>query len=114
MDVGDAGPRVIGIDVGGTKIAGGVVDLGAGSVHERESMPTHAERGGTAVLDDVRALASRLVGGARHGGDPVRLGIAVCELVEPSGAITSAQTLDWLDRDVVGAVADVASATIAS
>lgn len=114
MDGRNADPRALGIDVGGTKIAGAVVDLDAGSVHDRESMPTHAERGGTAVLDDVRALASRLVSGVRHDGVPVRLGIAVCELVDPSGVITSSQTLDWLDRDVAGAVADVASATIAS
>ncbi|HEY6567502.1 MAG TPA: ROK family protein [Actinomycetota bacterium] len=114
MAEGDATPRAIGIDVGGTKIAGAVVDLRSGSVQHREAMQTEAGRGGAAVLDDVRALASRLVGIPSDDGERAPIGIAVCELVDPSGAVTSSQTLDWLDRDLAGVLADVGPATIAS
>jgi glucokinase len=106
--------RAIGIDVGGTKIAGGVVDVGSGSIHARAEIPTRAERGGERVLDDVVAIASRLADETRRGPIPERLGVAVCELVDPSGGITSAQTLDWRHLDVIGALAGVGSATIAS
>jgi glucokinase len=106
--------RVIGIDVGGTKIAGGIVDVGNGSVHTRVEKPTGAERGGDRVLDDVVEIASELADDMRHDATPRRLGVAVCELVDPSGAITSAQTVDWRDLDVVGFLAGVGWATIAS
>jgi glucokinase len=106
--------RVIGIDVGGTKIAGGIVDVANGSVQMRVEMPTRAERSGDRVLDDVVEIASRLADDMRHGPTPRRLGVAVCELVDPSGAITSSQTVDWRDLDVVGSLAGVGLATIAS
>jgi glucokinase len=105
---------VIGIDVGGTKIAGGVVDVGDGSVRTRIERPTGAERGGDRVLEDVVEIASGLADSLRHDSTPQRLGVAVCELVDPSGAITSAQTVDWRDLDVVGSLAGVGSAVIAS
>jgi glucokinase len=106
--------RVIGIDVGGTKIAGGVVDVANGLVQTRVERPTGAERGGDRVLDEVVEIASGLADSMPRGAAPKRLGVAVCELVGPSGAITSAQTVDWRDLDVVGSLADVGSATIAS
>jgi glucokinase len=107
-------PFVIGIDVGGTKIAGGVVDVGDGSVQNRVERPTGAERGGDRVLDDVVEIASSLASAMRHGSTPKRLGVAVCELVDPSGAITSGQTVDWRDLDVVGSLAGVGWAAVAS
>ena len=39
----------VGIDVGGTKIAAGVVDTSSGAVVERRRIPTCPERGGAAV-----------------------------------------------------------------
>ena len=106
--------RVIGIDVGGTKIAGGIVDVGNGSVQARIETPTRAERHGDRVLDDVVEIASRLSVDLGHDPTSQRLGVAVCELVDPSGAITSAQTFDWRHLDVVGVLTAVGSATIAS
>jgi glucokinase len=105
---------VIGIDVGGTKIAAGVVDVGDGSVRTRVEKPTGAERGGDRVLDDVVEIASRLAESMGHGSTPRRLGVAVCELVDLSGAITSGQTVDWRDLDVVGSLAGVGRAAVAS
>ena len=43
----------IGVDVGGTKIAAGLVSFPKGEVHGRQQIPTNPARGGNAVLADV-------------------------------------------------------------
>lgn len=50
----------IGIDIGGTKIAAGIVDRCAGEVRHWSVQPTCPERGGQAVLDDCLDIARRL------------------------------------------------------
>lgn len=89
----------VGIDVGGTKIAAGLVDGGSGRILAREELPTRPERGGEAVLADCAALALALGG----GGAPV--GIGLCELVDLEGRPASADTVDWRGVDVAGTVA---------
>ena len=55
--------RAIGIDVGGTKIAAGVVDTRSGVVEARFERGTRPERGSAAVL----ATASRWLSGSLPG-----------------------------------------------
>ena len=86
--------HALGIDVGGTKIAAGVVDVGSGRILERRQVPTLAERGGAAVLADCAALALEL------GGGTLPVGIGLCELVSLDGRPTSADTVDWRALDV--------------
>jgi ROK family len=87
---------VIGLDVGGTKVAGGVVSFPDGTIHERQTIPTRPERGGAAVLDDVFDLAAPLAQQANREGRQIHgIGMAVCELVDLNGSVTSRQTLDW-------------------
>jgi glucokinase len=87
---------VIGLDVGGTKVAGGVVSFPDGTIHERQTIPTRAERGGAAVLDDVFELAASLAQQANREGRQIHgIGLGVCELVDLNGSVTSRQTLDW-------------------
>ncbi len=87
----------IGIDVGGTKIAGGIVDLDTGLILTRKVLPTAAERGGQAVLDDVLALDASLRAEAQRLDLPILgTGLGVCELVDPQGQITSDQTIAWI------------------
>ena len=89
-------PCAIGIDVGGTKIAAGVVDLQSGAVHLRRQQPTAASRPGEAVLADVFALAESLLADARTRGlEPATIGIGVAELVSPSGTVVSDATIRW-------------------
>ena len=95
---GSEGGRAVGIDVGGTKIAAGLVETGSGRLLEREEVPTRPERGGVAVLADCAALARALGGGEQ----PV--GIGLCELVDLDGRPASAETVDWRDLDLAGAV----------
>jgi glucokinase len=92
----------IGIDVGGTKIAAGLVDLASGRVLARRSMATRPERGGAAVLDDVLALRAALSGDAARLG--VRLsgtGLGVCELVDLAGQVASGYTVAWAGLPVL-------------
>jgi glucokinase len=101
----------IGLDVGGTKIAGGVVALPEGRVLAREVIPTGAARGGPAVLADARALVERLW--TRHQSlEIAAIGIGIAELVAPDGAITSSHTIGWQGIPVAQAFADLAPTVI--
>ena len=86
----------LGIDVGGTKIAAGIVDAASGSVLDRRQVPTRPERGGAAVLRDCAALVAEL------GDGRLPVGIGLCELVDLKGRPTSAHTIDWRDLDPAG------------
>jgi glucokinase len=66
------GRHAIGIDVGGSKIAGGIVNLGTGAVAARQQVPTGCERGGGPVLDTV----ADLVRGLRAEAGALAIGIA--------------------------------------
>lgn len=86
----------IGLDIGATKLAAGVVDH-TGSVLLREVAPTMPERGGRAVLDDALALVAALGAAATADGHQVAgLGIGICELVDLAGSVTSRYTVDWV------------------
>ncbi|MBX9624437.1 MAG: hypothetical protein K2X82_11565, partial [Gemmataceae bacterium] len=61
MSAGDA--WAVGLDVGGTKIAGGLVRFPAGDVVARRRVPTHAGRSPDAVLADAVGLAAELAAG---------------------------------------------------
>ncbi len=51
----------VGLDVGGTKIAGGIVALPSGEILSKDVIMTLSQRGGDAVLSDALAFARRLV-----------------------------------------------------
>jgi glucokinase len=87
----------LGIDVGGTKIAAGLVDRKSGAVLGRAETSTRPERGGPAVLADCAALAAGL------GDTPLPIGIGLCELVDLDGNPASGDTVDWRGLDVPGA-----------
>ena len=96
-----AGRHAIGIDVGGTKIAGGVVDLVTGAISGRVRVPTDAARGGDAVLADVARMALDLLHGAKGVGVmPGALGIGVAELVDSKGEVFSDYRIKWRGLDV--------------
>jgi glucokinase len=85
----------IGIDVGGTKIAAGVVTR-AGQLFFPRHLPTAAERGGEAVLRDVETLSVELVNRAEAAGMKVAgIGLCVAELVDLDGNVTSGHTIRW-------------------
>jgi glucokinase len=85
----------LGIDVGGTKIAAGVVTR-AGKLLFHRRLLTGAERGGEAVLRDVEALSVELKNRAEEAGMKVAgIGLCVAELVDLEGNVTSGHTIKW-------------------
>jgi glucokinase len=105
-----SGQFAIGVDVGGTKIAAGLLDAATGEGIARRIVPTRPERGGAATLDDAVALVEELA--AASPGPIAAVGIGVPELVDPRGRIASAQTLDWHDLPVVERLGQIAPATV--
>lgn len=93
--------RAIAIDVGGSKIAAGLVDVATGNVMERRHVSTAASRGGDAVLADVVRLVEELSAVSAEPTSPV--GIAVAELVDLDGRIRSEQTIGWSGLDLADA-----------
>lgn len=92
---------LLGVDVGGTKIAAGVVNFPDGVVRARREIPTLPQRGGEAVLADVERLVSDLAAESRSSGQPVEaIGVGVCEIVDRAGNIASANCLDWTSESV--------------
>lgn len=90
----------IGIDVGGTKIAAGLVSSD-GEVLQKKRVPTQAYLGGEYVLQKVTELAHFFLEQAQKLNKNVSgIGMGVAELVNPHGHITSSQTIKWQGLDV--------------
>jgi glucokinase len=102
----------IGLDVGGTKIAGGVVTPD-GKVITKRVIPTLPERGGEAVLSDALALAVSLREQATATGrNAMVIGIGVAELVDLHGNVTSGHTIPWRGLSVQERFSKLASAAV--
>jgi glucokinase len=94
-DAQELSPCAIGLDVGGTKVAGGVIGPD-GQIAFHHTTPTRAARGGEAVADDVFELAERLMLEAKKSQlQPAAIGISLCELVDAAGEIVSGETIPW-------------------
>lgn len=88
--------HAIGVDVGGTKIAAGLVRMPEGRVLERHRIPTRSDRDPEEVLDDLCGAVAALETIARERSLMVDgFGIGVCELVDPDGEILSHHSLRW-------------------
>lgn len=99
----------IGIDLGGTKIAAGLVSFPSGAVLIKEVAPTSPERGGEAVLNDTIALAHRLKCHASSLGMTVGgVGVGIAELVNLQGEITSDYLIKWKGLPVKQSFSQVA------
>jgi glucokinase len=103
--------HILGIDVGGTKTAAGVLAWPEGRVTIQRVIPTHAARNGRAVLDDVLRVARELVSEASSRSVGA-VGIGICELVGRDGRIVSANCIKWLDQPVREEFSSIAPAVI--
>lgn len=89
----------IGVDLGGTKCAAGLVSLDDRQLLGERRCDTDSTRGGEAILADVAALIVDLLELARQNHcDVSHVGIGIAELVDPKGAIVSDATFDWCRR----------------
>ena len=105
----------IGLDIGGTKIAGGVVLWPSGEILRRAIIPTKPARGGQAVLKDTHDLAKQLHDWAlREQIEVAGIGAGVAELVDRDGNVTSSCTIDWRDRPVQQRLSEIAPAQVES
>jgi len=102
----------IGVDVGGTKIAAGVVTQ-AGELLFPRLLPSAAERGGEAMLRDVEALSTDLINRANKAGMKVAgIGLCVAELVDLQGNVTSGHTIKWDGWPIRERLSQIAPAVI--
>jgi glucokinase len=100
-DVAVTGFCAIGVDVGGTKTALGLVTFPEGRVRAAERLATRPERSGELILQEVLAGADRLRGiGEAQGLHVGAIGLGVCELVDPEGKVASENLIHWRKLDV--------------
>ncbi len=95
---------LIGVDVGGTKVLGTRVRVGAGhSVPEVvQTLEAPSSAGGAAVLDAIVSVAERL---GRIGVPPAAIGLGLAGFVDDDGIVRVAPNAAGLvDLDVAGAV----------
>jgi glucokinase len=103
----------LGLDVGGTKIAGGLVVWPSGEILYRRTVPTAADRDGKAVLQDVIALAYQLREEAwKNEWQVTGVGVGVAELVDAVGQVTSAHTIRWEGLPIRESLSEVAPAVV--
>jgi len=106
---------VLGLDIGGTKIAAGVVLFPSGEVRYRRVIATRPNRSGEEVLEDVYSLALELKDTAANSGNGIAgIGAGVAELVDTNGNVTSSQTIQWNGMPVQGALSKIAPTTVES
>lgn len=107
--------HALALDVGGTKIAAAIVDLASGRLLQRRERPTLPRRGGPPVLDDAVAMGNELHAAARQRGLSLAgTGVAVCELVDLHGQVTSSHAVAWDGLPVAEAFAHLGPALVES
>ena len=105
----------VGLDIGGTKIAAGVVLWPSGEIVHHRLIPTIPTRGGEAVLKDTIDLATQLRDWAQAEGIEVAgIGAGVAELVDCDGNVTSNCTIKWRDVPVRQRLSEIAPAQVES
>jgi len=103
----------LGVDVGGTKIAAGIVSFPEGSIREQKLLATEPARGGEAVLNDIVGLADHLHSAAHSLNLKIEaIGLGLCELVSPTGLILSENCISWKDQPVTARLSRLAPVTM--
>jgi glucokinase len=93
------GDAAIGVDVGGTKTAIGILDSATLSLLSSVTIPTRRTDGGRAVLQDIGVQIGAMTGQAARLSRHVRgVGLAVPEIVDPQGRITSGAVIPQFDQ----------------
>lgn len=91
----------IGIDIGGTKIAAGLVDLAAGRLIIQAEMPTPRGESAETMLAAIAGVAERMQEAARSADIvPLGIGIGLPELVRLDGVPASDWVTPWRKRDL--------------
>lgn len=89
---------MIGLDIGGTKIAACRITGATAQVQQFRTIPTRLDKSGPEILADCSRLVAEI---AAEEDEPIGLGI--CELVSADGQINSAYSFDWRGLDLTSA-----------
>jgi glucokinase len=103
-----AGPGsdvALGIDVGGTKVAFGLVDA-AGRLAEASRIENRVAHGADDLLQQVASEARRLAAAAGSAG-VAAVGVGLCELIDLEGQVRSAASIPWSRRQILGALSSI-------
>jgi glucokinase len=92
----------LGIDVGGTKVALGLVDA-EGRLSEGSRIENRTARGADDLLRRVAKEARRLAAEAGPAG-VAAVGVGICELVDAEGQVRSSASVPWSRRQVLAAL----------
>lgn len=85
----------IGIDLGGTNIAGGLVDH-MGNILEKLSIPTGRERGSNAIIEDIYTVIDTLMKSAIVTEPVLGVGIGIPGIADPhTGDVIACVNLNW-------------------
>jgi len=85
----------IGIDLGGTNIAGGLVN-GAGEIIKKRSIPTGRERGSDAVIEDIFCVIETLIRENPTHETVEGIGIGIPGIADPhTGEVIVCVNLNW-------------------
>jgi glucokinase len=112
----DGSAIAVGVDVGGTKTALGLLDAATLTLLAKTVIPTGPERGGAAVLRDVEQHVRALDADARtRGRSVVGIGVVVPENVTLTGEINSSSVITgWNQLPVTSTLGAVAPTVIDS
>jgi glucokinase len=108
------GQAAIGVDVGGTKIALGLIDAAELTMLDTRVLPTGRERGGQAVLADIKAALGPLSeAAAEHGRQVSGIGLVVPEVVGLAGEISSSAVIpQWNELPVAKVLSEIAPVVV--
>ena len=88
--------HAIGIDIGGTKIAAGIVDLADGAILARRRAATDRSDGGAPALSAAVEIANALLDEAQARNIAIAgIGVGVPELVDNAGIVRSDYNFGW-------------------
>jgi glucokinase len=100
----------LGIDVGGTKVALGLVDA-AGQLRQASRIETGAASTAADLLPRVAEEARRLAAEAGPAG-VTAVGVGMCELVDPAGEVRTSVRIPWSRKQIVDAFASLAPVVV--
>lgn len=103
--------RAIGVDIGGSKTAVGLIDLATGGVLAEEIFDTpDLAESGPAYLARMREFVAKV----RGRSEAAKIGIGICELVDNAGRIVSAHRVRLGDEELRVAFSDFETVVIES
>lgn len=103
----------LGIDVGGTKIAAGIVTFPGFRIVSELRIPTPGHGDGPRLLQAVEDIAFDLAGQAAQRQLHIEaVGLGLCEIIDQTGSIRSANAIPWMGLAVTEKLRRIAPVTL--